>query len=153
MKEMKEDIKGKKSEVNTDDDDDDNNDNNKQSKDYEDKYGWYGTLGWDAKDIKDKLVHDQHTGELVGATQDAFELDVIYQEMLRPYPNDDSLITPTADYEADTNEDEDNVNTKIKPPTDLVKKYLVCIFTTWDKSQKKTTLFCLLSCWFENYNK
>ena len=127
---MKEEIKAKKTEVNTDNDDDDNNDNTKQSKDYDDEYGWYGTLAWDAKDIKDKLVHDQHTGELVGATQDAFELDIIYQEMLQMYPDDGSLIIPPDDDETVTNEDEDNGETKGKPPEDLVKKYLVfiCIF-------------------------
>ena len=86
-------------------------------------------------------MHDQHTGELVGATQDAFELDIIYQEMLRMYPDDESLIVPPDDDETVTNEEKNNVEAKSELPKDLVKKYLVFIFTTWDKSQKRKISF------------
>ena len=40
-----------------------------------------GTLAFDSKKIRGKCVLDEHTGEIVGFTQDAFEMDIIFEEM------------------------------------------------------------------------
>jgi hypothetical protein len=41
---------------------------------------WYGTLAFDSKKIKEKVMLDLITGEIVGFSQDAFELDIILEE-------------------------------------------------------------------------
>ena len=39
-----------------------------------------GSVAFDLKKVKGKVVFDEHTAEVVGFTQDAFELDIILEE-------------------------------------------------------------------------
>ena len=59
------------------------------SKDYDDIYCWFGSLAFDSKDIKEKVILDPHTGEIVGFAQDAFELDIIFEELKNLYGKDE----------------------------------------------------------------
>ena len=79
-------------------------------------------------------MHKQQRGELVGATQGAFNLNMVYQEVLQMYADNKSLIILPGNNKSATNEGKNNIETKIKPPKDLVKKHLIFIVTTWDKS-------------------
>ena len=71
-----------------------------------------GSLCFDSKKGKEKVLMDQVTGEIIGYEQDAFELDIILQEIKR-------LQVP--------NEEQDS-----EPK--LAQHYLVFIFSTWEKS-------------------
>ncbi len=53
----------------------------------------HGTLAFDSKKIKEKVMIDPITGEIVGFSQDAFELDIILEELKRLQPAERALET------------------------------------------------------------
>jgi hypothetical protein len=79
-----------------------------------------GSLCFDSKKGKEKVLMDQVTGEIVGYEQDAFELDIILQEIKRLQPPN----------EQDT--DAELLGGDEEPK--LAQHYLVFIFSTWEKS-------------------
>ena len=125
-----------------------------------------GSLAFDSKKIKEKVIFDTHSGEVVGFAQDAFEMNIIFEEMTRmcdgidtsdtaataPVPNT-ATATTTATVTAtstDTTTATSTATSNDVPPSksaddefrpDLVEHYLVFIFTTWAKSERRKIQF------------
>ena len=54
-----------------------------------------GILAFDSKKIKEKVVFDVHTGEIVGFSQDFFEKNIIFDEMKKFSHDNDTDKAPT----------------------------------------------------------
>jgi hypothetical protein len=115
----------------------------------------HGTLAFDSKKIKEKVMIDPISGEIVAFSQDAFELDMMLEELKQLQPVETA--PKTEDPSRPTGEDlvqdiegeavakkfmeEQGYSYKLKPQgektdenaTELVEHYLVFIFMTWKK--------------------
>ena len=102
--------------------------------------GLSGTLAFDSKKIKEKVVFDEHTGEIVGFSQDFFEQNIIFDEIKKfSSDNGDDGDDDDAPDAASNNAALDDQEAEEGP--NLIEHYLVFIFTTWEKSRRRKIQF------------
>ena len=91
-------------------------------KDSDDDWRSMVSLKFDACHVADKVIYNAHTNSIVGFAHDAFDIDVLLEEL---------------GSESNTDEDDQN-DTKTEKHGEHAKQYIIFMITTWEKNMKAT---------------